>query len=39
MYLLIFMNGTEFHAKQQLSGQSPDNCEQVIRAFRKTRWP
>ncbi len=39
MYLLTFMNGTEFHAKQQLSGQSPDNCEQVIRAFRNTRWP
>ncbi|WP_217513134.1 hypothetical protein [Vibrio metschnikovii] len=39
MYLLTFMNGAELHAKQQLSGKSPDSCEQVKRAFKNTRWP
>lgn len=38
-YLPIFMAGIEFAATQQQAGNSPDNCDQVRRAFSSMPWP
>ncbi|HEJ2459234.1 TPA: hypothetical protein SLZ51_003659 [Vibrio cholerae] len=39
MYLSIFMQGTEYHMNQQLSGNSPDSCQSAIKAFNTVNWP
>ena len=36
--LFIFMQGTEYHMKQQ-SGNSQDTCGDAINTFNSIRWP
>lgn len=38
-FLPIFMTGIEYAATQQRTGNSPDNCDQVRRAFSLMQWP
>ncbi|MCQ8106478.1 hypothetical protein NP590_20440 [Methylomonas sp. SURF-2] len=38
-YLPIFLSGIQHHAKQQVSGNSPDNCSAVTSAFNKMPLP
>ncbi|WP_171694357.1 hypothetical protein [Methylomonas sp. ZR1] len=38
-YLPIFMAGMQHNAEQQASGNSPDNCAAVARAFNSMPWP
>lgn len=39
MFLLIFIQGVQFHAQQQAKGRSPDSCSVVRRNFRNFPWP
>jgi hypothetical protein len=38
-YLPIFLQGIQYHAKQQSSGNSPDSCPQVRKSFKRMQWP
>jgi len=38
-YLPIFLAGMQHNAEQQASGNSPDDCSAVTRAFNTTPWP
>jgi len=38
-YLPIFMQGLQYHAKQQSNGNSPDSCSQVRKTFNRMQWP
>jgi len=38
-YLIIFMQGTEFHMNQQQTGKSPDTCKDAMHTFNIIRWP
>lgn len=38
-YLVIFMQGTEYHMKQQQAGNSPDSCSSALNTFNSIRWP
>lgn len=37
--LPMFMQQSQYHASQQISGASPDNCSTVARAIKGHRWP
>lgn len=37
-YLPIFASGTEYYARMQAEGKSPDSCAAVRRSFAKMRW-
>lgn len=37
--LPMFMQQSQYHAGQQVSGQSPDGCDTVARAIRNHPWP
>ncbi|MGY6274994.1 hypothetical protein [Methylomonas sp. MgM2] len=39
IFLPIFMEGMRYHAQQQASGNSPDSCSAVRRAFDGMPWP
>lgn len=38
-YLAVFTQGVKQHRDLQLSGRSPDSCDDVRREFRTVRWP
>ena len=38
-YLPIFIQGLQYHAKQQSTGNSPDSCSQVRKTFNNMPWP
>ena len=38
-YLPIFMEGVQYNAQQQKSGNSPDSCATVNSEFEKANWP
>ena len=38
-YLVIMVEGMQYHAEQQRAGKSPDTCDAVRRSFAKIAWP
>jgi len=38
-FLIIFMGGIEHHVKEQVRGNSPDNCQTVKREYSLMSWP